>query len=90
MAWTYDADKVGSQWDEFRAFLDQARGDQPAGPGDLLGRPFRHPADDQPDVTLQPQPRPEPNYYLLQAAQLYEAGLINQQQYTTITNNIYM
>ena len=88
MGWTYDRDKVKSQVDEFRMFIDKARGDEPAGVEDLLGRPFRHPAADQPDVTPQVQPATQVNYYVLQVAQLYEAGVIDSNQYNTIINNI--
>ena len=89
MGWSYDDEKVKSQWGEFKTFLDHAKNDEPAGISDLLGRPFRHPADDQPDVVPQPQPAPQVNYYLLQVAQLYEAGVINQQQYNGIVQNFY-
>jgi hypothetical protein len=87
VAWSHDSEKVQSQISEFHDFLNHARNDNPAGIGDLLGRPFYHPTE--PPVQLQPQPVVEPNYYLLQTGHLYEAGLINQQQFNTIVNNIY-
>lgn len=88
MGWTYDGDKVKAQWQEFSTFLDHARNDQPADLGDLVGRPFRHPAPDQPDITPVVQPAPQINYYVLQIAQLYEAGAIDAHQYNTIINQI--
>jgi hypothetical protein len=87
MGWELDRPKVQSQWDEFQRFLTQARGDQPAGLGDIVGRPFEHPS--QPAVTPQPHATPEVNYHLLQVGQLYEAGVIDQRQYQTIINNFY-
>jgi hypothetical protein len=86
MSWTYDGDKVQRQLKEAGVFLDHARHDNPAGISDLFGRPFAHPQE--PPVTVQPAPTVEVNYYLLQAAQLYEAGAINQQTFNTIVNNI--
>jgi hypothetical protein len=87
MSWSYDSDTVHSQWKEFETFLRHAQSDNPAGAADLFGRPFAHPTE-QP-LTLRPAPAPEANYYLLQLAHLYEAGLINQQHANMIVNNIY-
>jgi hypothetical protein len=87
MGWSYDSAKVKSQLSEFEAFLDHARHDKPAGLGDLFSRPFQHPAETP--VTLQPQQTMGSNYYLLQLGQLYEAGLINNQQLNIAVNNIY-
>jgi hypothetical protein len=44
MGWGLDKDKVHRQWEEWTRFTHQARGDQPAGLEDMLGRPFAIPA----------------------------------------------
>jgi hypothetical protein len=86
MGWKRDNAKVKSQWDEFKIFLDHARGDEPAGLEDIFGRLNQAtPAD----VPIQRQPQVENNYYLIQLAQLYEAGLISQQTLQSATTNIY-
>jgi hypothetical protein len=87
MGWTYDKDKVQSQWGEFKTFLGHAERDEPAGIADIFGRPFQHPSG--PAITPEVHPTVEVNYYLLQLNQLYEAGVIDQHQYSTIANNIY-
>ena len=87
MAWSYDPTTFHSQIGEFQKFLEHAKSDQPAGMADIFSRPFQAPS--QPPITLQPQPAPEPNYYLLQTAHLYEAGLLDHEQANVIVNNIY-
>lgn len=88
MGWRHDPEKVRRHVDEAKRFWDVARGDEPAGLKDLVGRPFQHPSPSEPDVTPQPHPTPEVNLYVLQAAQLYEAGAINQQQFNLIVNSL--
>ena len=75
--------------DEFKTFLGHARHDEPADLSDVVGRPFRVPSRPAP-----PEPAAEPvqinvNFYLLQLNQMYEAGLIEEQEYLQITRRLY-
>jgi hypothetical protein len=79
MAWGHDPQKVRDQMGEFGRFIDHVRaGGPPAGIHDIFGRPFRYPEPSQPPMQIPPSPVIENNYYQLQLAHLYEAGLINQ------------
>lgn len=79
MGWGLDKEKVNSQLGELGRFIKQARGEEPAGLEDIFGRPFQAP--EGPPVTVTPQPEIQVNFYLLQLGQLYEAGVISEEEF---------
>jgi hypothetical protein len=86
MVWHYDGAKVKEHTDEALRFWEHARHDDPPGMGEILGRPLQHPEG----PVLEPQvPTTNVNVYQLHINQLYEAGIIDAQQYNTMYNKIY-
>lgn len=89
MGWNYDRDKVRSQIDEFKTFLGHARYDEPADLSDLVGRPFSVPRAAEPEPPAKPAVQVNVNFYLLQLNQMYEAGLIEEEEYVQIRRRLY-
>jgi len=93
VGWRHDPKLVRSHWAEAKEFFEVAKGDQPAGLEDLIGRPFRQPDPPPPvqncPVVPQPVQPVEVNIYLLQAQQMLEANIINQQTYQQIIQRVY-
>jgi hypothetical protein len=86
MGWHYNQETVDGQWNEFKDFLGHARHDDPPGLSDMFGRLNSRTPD---HVPITPTPQPQNNYYLIQLAQLYEAGLIGPEALQQATVNIY-
>lgn len=90
MGWNLDREKVRSQYQEAAAFLRQAKGDEPAGLENLLGRPFRNPQyPDVPPARIEPQSSSGANYYLYLLSQLYEADVIDPGEFETLRARLY-
>ena len=87
MGWKRDPEKFKRHVDEAWGFLEQARGNEPAGYEDLLGRPFlppKGPPMSYPPHVLGPGPGDDNSdvlFRLQQLAQLYEAGVLTPSEF---------
>lgn len=89
LGWKYDPEKFRRHVTESKIFWDIARGDESAGVGDILGRPFLSP--EGPPATYPPDqvatansPGDDPGdipFRLQQIAQLYESGVISHDEW---------
>jgi len=78
---------VRTRWfSEFEEFLKHARHDDPPGFSDMFRRLN---SKTPPQVSLTPASQPQNNSYLIQLAQLYEAGLLSPEALQAATVNIY-
>jgi hypothetical protein len=96
MGWRRDPEKFRRHIAEAKGFFDQAKDGPAAGVEDLFGRPFLPPAG--PPVHLEyptPQPVTSPGdeqndvyLRLMQLGQLYESGVITQQEFEELKARI--
>lgn len=97
MGWRYDPEKLRRHVEEARTFGRYARGKEPAGLEDLLGRPFLSP-DGEParyPAPVTPLPTGPGDYLRLDAAlrlqqigQLYESGVISLSEFESLRDRV--
>jgi len=94
MGWKRDPEKLRRHIEEAKGFWGVATGDEPAGLEDLVGRPFQPP--EGPPVTYPRQEMPtspgddrsDVLFRLQQLAQLYEAGVLTQAEFTQAKSRV--
>lgn len=95
MGWQKDPEKFQRHIDEAKIFWGIAKGDEPAGVGDILGRPFLPPEGPPmsypPEVYAPTSPgddRGDVLFRLQQLAQLYESGALTAQEFSAAKQRI--